>query len=116
MKVSFWVIVALIGGVLFNSANVMALHHEPQNEQVSDGKMADNEGIVVSTIDSGGYTYMELENGDHKFWIAAPATQVNKGDHIRFFGSMVMANFTSKTLNRTFGTIVFVSSTQVKKQ
>lgn len=115
MKVSFLALIALIGGLLFNSTYVTALHHEPQNEQASGGKMADNEGIVISTIDSGGYTYMELENSGHKFWIAAPATQVNKGDHIRYSGSMVMTNFTSKTLNRTFGTIVFVSSTQVRK-
>ena len=105
----------MIGFLLLTATHVMAIHHEPKKEQTTDGKMSDNEGIVVTTMDAGGYTYMELENSGHKFWIAAPTTQVSIGDHVRFFESMVMTNFTSKTLNRTFGTIVFVSSTQVKR-
>lgn len=73
-----------------------------------------NEGIVISTLDTTGYTYMELGNGSKRFWIAAPTTQVKKGDHIRFVESMSMHNFTSKTLNKTFDRIIFVTSTQVK--
>ncbi|PTQ83723.1 hypothetical protein [Nitrosomonas ureae] len=115
MKISFLSLIILLGCSLFNSVNVMALHHEPQNAQESKEKMPDNEGIVVNTMDAAGYTYMELENSGHKFWIAAPTTKVSKGDHIRYSGSMIMSNFTSKTLNRTFSTIVFVTSTQIKK-
>lgn len=115
MKISLLSFLALIGCLLFNSANVMALHHEPPNAQESNGKMPDNEGKVVSVIDTTGYTYMELENDGNKFWIAAPTTKVNKGDHIRFVENMVMTNFTSKTLNRTFSTLIFVTSTEVKK-
>ena len=115
MKISLLSLIALIGCLLFNSANVMALHHEPQNSQDSGGKLPNNEGKVVSIIETTGYTYMELENGGNKFWIAAPTTKVNKGDHIRFVESMVMTNFTSKTLNRTFSTLIFASSTEVKK-
>jgi len=76
--------------------------------------MPANEGIVVSSIDTAGYTYMELDNGGKKFWIAAPATKVNNGDHIRFVENMRMHNYTSKTLNRTFNEVIFVISTQVK--
>ena len=115
MKISLLSLIALIGCLLFNSANVMALHHEPQNAQESGGKLPSNEGKVVSVIDTTGYTYMELENGGNKFWIAAPTTKVNKGGYIPFVESMVMTNFTSKTLNRTFGTLIFVSSTEIKK-
>lgn len=73
-----------------------------------------NEGIVTSIIDTAGYTYMELANGDKKFWIAAPTTKVKEGDHIRFVENMRMHNFTSKTLNRTFDEVIFVTSTQVE--
>lgn len=115
MKNLFLSLIALVGCLLLNPANVMALHHEPPNSQGSAGKLATNEGTVISFVDTTGYTYMELENGGNKFWIAAPTTKVNKGDHIRFVESMVMTNFTSKTLNRTFSTVIFVSSTEVKK-
>ena len=73
-----------------------------------------NEGIVVSSIDTAGYTYIELANGGKTFWIAAPLTKVKNGDHLRFVESMSMHNFTSKTLNRTFDRLIFVTSTQVK--
>ena len=77
-------------------------------------KLPENEGIVVSILDTTGYTYMELENGSKRFWIAAPTTKVKAGDHIRFVESMTMHNFTSKTLNRTFNRLIFVTSTKVK--
>lgn len=77
-------------------------------------KLPDDEGVVVSTLDTAGYTYMELENGGKRFWIAAPTTKVKVGDHIRFVENMRMHNFTSKTLNRTFNQLIFVTSTQVK--
>jgi hypothetical protein len=118
MKFSSLSLIALMGCLLFSSAQVMAIHHESQDSQsphASSVKMANNEGTVVDIIDTTGYTYMELENGGNRFWIAAPTTKVNKGDRIRFVQDMVMTNFTSKTLNRTFGTLVFVSSTEVKK-
>ncbi|MCC6915802.1 NrfJ [Nitrosomonas sp.] len=74
--------------------------------------MPADEGIVVSSIDAAGYTYMELANGDKKIWIAAPTTKVSNGEHIRFVENMRMHNFTSKTLNRTFNELIFVTSTQ----
>lgn len=114
MKLSFLSLMALIVCLFIQSTHSMAQPNAAQGA-AAPGKMADNEGIVVDFMDAGGYTYMELQNSGHKFWIAAPTTQVNKGDHIRFGQSMVMTNFTSKTLNRTFGTIIFVSSTEVKK-
>lgn len=77
-------------------------------------KLPSDEGIVVSVLDTTGYTYMELENGSKRFWIAAPTTKVNVGDHIRFVENMSMHNFTSKTLNRTFDRLIFVTSTKVK--
>ncbi|MEY3122634.1 MAG: hypothetical protein RI993_1459 [Pseudomonadota bacterium] len=73
-----------------------------------------NEGVVVSSIDTTGYTYIELSNNGKSFWIAAPSTKVKNGDHLRFVESMSMHNFTSKTLNRTFDRLIFVTSTQVK--
>ncbi|MDT8364406.1 MAG: NrfJ [Nitrosomonas sp.] len=73
-----------------------------------------NEGIVVSSIDTAGYTYIELTNNGKAFWIAAPTTKVKNGDHLRFVESMSMHNFTSKTLNRTFDRVIFVTSTQVR--
>lgn len=65
-------------------------------------------GEVISTIDSGGYTYIEAKDGGETFWIAAPKAFLQKGDKINFSGGMWMPNFKSKALDRTFDKILFV--------
>ena len=65
-------------------------------------------GKVVETMNSSGYTYVRIEqaNGE-KIWIAVPETKVTKGKTMSFEPGAVMANFKSKTLNRTFDKIIF---------
>ena len=75
--------------------------------------MPSNEGKVLSTLDAPGYTYMELANTEKRFWIAAPTTRVKVGDRVRFEQSLVMKNFNSKTLNRTFDQVIFVNSATI---
>jgi hypothetical protein len=64
-------------------------------------------GKVVETMDSGGYTYVNIDNSGKKTWVAVPKIKVKVGQDISFQPGMVMSNFQSKTLNRTFETIVF---------
>ncbi len=64
-------------------------------------------GKVVETMDSGGYTYILLENEGTKTWAALPQTKVAVGEEVTLKPGMVMPSFTSKTLNRTFENIVF---------
>jgi hypothetical protein len=66
-------------------------------------------GTVIETINASGYTYMHVESGANKTWVAIPATTVEKGATIKYYEGMVMKNFTSKTLNRTFDAVVFSS-------
>ena len=64
-------------------------------------------GKVVETMDSGGYTYVQIDNSGKKTWVAVPATKVVKGQDISFAPGAEMQNFESKTLNRTFDSIIF---------
>ncbi len=64
-------------------------------------------GKVVETMDSGGYTYVQLEQDGKKLWVALPQTKVKKGQMITVSPGMVMENFESKTLKRKFDRIVF---------
>ncbi len=66
-------------------------------------------GTVLETMDSGGYTYLQLDTGADKPWIAIPQAKVAVGSKISCQPGMVMKNFSSKTLNRTFDSIVFSS-------
>jgi len=73
----------------------------------ADSAQAGISGKVVDTMDSGGYTYVQLEQDGKKLWVALPKTAVKKGQMITVSPGMVMENFESKTLKRKFDRIVF---------
>lgn len=71
------------------------------------------EGTVVSTTDAANYTYVELEKDGKKFWAAGPQTAVKVGDKVVLTGVSEMHNFQSKSLNRSFETILFAAQISV---
>jgi hypothetical protein len=66
-------------------------------------------GKVVETMNAGGYTYVCLEKKGKKTWVAVPEMTVKVGQEVSFPEGQEMPNFTSKTLNRTFESIIFTS-------
>ena len=64
-------------------------------------------GKVLETMNSGGYTYMKVDIGKAQPWVAIPEAKVKVGDETSYHDGMVMSNFTSKSLNRTFESVVF---------
>jgi hypothetical protein len=71
---------------------------------------------VLSAIDAAGYTYLEVTQNKKTLWLAGTKVAVKKGDVIRFDDGMVMTNFESKTLKRTFPSVTFVSRVVVTKE
>ncbi|MCK5682396.1 DNA-binding protein [bacterium] len=76
------------------------------NKAVPSGTLT---GKVLETMDSGGYTYVLLATESGEKWVAAPKTIVTVGQSAAFAPGMVMRNFKSETLNRTFDEVVFTS-------
>ena len=65
------------------------------------------QGTVAETVNTAGYTYLLLDGKQGKTWIAIPETVVKTGQTVTCSPGMTMHNFESKTLQRTFDTIVF---------
>ena len=72
-------------------------------------------GKVVSTLSAPPYVYIEVKQDNKTVWLAANAVPLKKDDVIRFDDGMVMTNFHSKTLNRTFPSVLFVNRVVVSK-
>lgn len=70
-------------------------------------------GKVVETMNSGGYTYVLVDDGSTKIWAAAPRFSVAVGNEVVVPEGSPMTNFFSKTLNRTFDVVYFVGGIQV---
>ena len=77
---------------------------------------AGHKGKVLSTMDAAGYTYIEVEEKGQKLWVAVMQVKVKAGDEVEFPDSPPMENFHSKTLNRTFDTIIFASALRINGQ
>ncbi len=65
-------------------------------------------GTVLETMKNGGYSYVYLQqkSGD-KVWVAVMEMPIKTGSTMEFKPGMVMNNFESKGLKRTFEAVVF---------
>ena len=73
----------------------------------ASGKQGLVKGTVVETMDAGGYTYLMVHNSTGDQWVAIPETAVKKGQTVQYHNGMVMKNFTSPKLKRSFASIIF---------
>ena len=64
---------------------------------------------VIESLNSGGYTYIKVQEGSEQYWIAMTQRDVKKGESIKYNEQGWMQQFHSKTLNRTFDKILFAS-------
>ena len=72
---------------------------------------------VVQTIDADVYTYIEAKDDDGKtVWMTMPTVKVAKGATIEYPTNVPpMTNFTSKTLKKTFDSILFLQGITIVK-
>lgn len=77
---------------------------------------AGKKATVTQTMNAGGYTYVEAaDDKGVKVWLALPEIKVAKGDKIEYPETPPLANFQSKTLNKTFEKISFVPGIRIVK-
>jgi hypothetical protein len=67
-------------------------------------------GTVTETMNTTGYTYVQVDTGSEKVWAAAPQFPVKVGDEVVIPEGMAMQNYHSNTLNRDFSVVYFVGS------
>jgi len=65
-------------------------------------------------MDSGGYTYICMNSGNRSYWLASNPVEVNIGDEIEYEGAVLMKDFRSATLDRTFPAILFVNRVLIR--
>jgi len=116
MKRSGMLIIALVvaigTGMAYASPEKSTPSHAAKTPSIKAEKEDPNagpSGKVVETMDASGYTYVCLEKNGTKTWVAVSQMKVVVGSTMAFQPGPLMPNFTSKTLNRTFESIVFSS-------
>ena len=66
-------------------------------------------GKVLERIAASPYCYLRLQTARGEVWAAVPEAKVEKGAEVTVVNPMLMSNFESKTLKRTFAEIYFGS-------
>jgi hypothetical protein len=82
----------------------------PQGGQIEAMKQ---QGEVVTVVDTMGFTYIEVKQDTRTVWVAAPTVDIRVGDTVHFQDAPAMANYHSKSLDRTFTNVIFVSNISV---
>ncbi|MDY0351400.1 MAG: DNA-binding protein [Desulfobulbaceae bacterium] len=108
----------LLGGAGCKSGNEQASAPAPeqppltvesapvQMQQAAEERVA-VQGKVLETIDAAGYTYVNVDTGGGSQWVAVPETDLEVGKEVSFAGGMEMKDLESKTLGRTFDSVIF---------
>jgi hypothetical protein len=98
MKVLFSVLLTLVLGSSFAAT-------PPASMPMTTA--APLKGQVLETVDAGQYTYLRLKTKDGEIWAAVIKAPVAKGAQVTIQNPMLMTNFESKTLKKTFDKIIF---------
>jgi hypothetical protein len=77
------------------------------NSKNLDNQNSVLKGTVIESQDVKNYTYLNLKDSTGQIWAAIPKTQVETGKEIEIANIIVMQDFQSKTLNKTFDIILF---------
>lgn len=63
--------------------------------------------VVKEKVDGGGYVYLNVDEGDNNYWMAIANMPIEVGNTYYYNGGMVMKDFVSKQLDKTFDFITF---------
>lgn len=72
-------------------------------------------GVALEKINTTKYTYIKLNENGVENWIACPQTNIKVGETYYYANEMLMTNFESKELKRTFEKVYFVPGVTTEK-
>lgn len=66
--------------------------------------------VVEEALNTERYTYLNVSEGEEKFWLAIPKMEVEIGETYYYKGGLLKKNFFSQEFNRVFETVYLVSN------
>ena len=58
----------------------------------------------------GNYTYLLVKAKGPEFWVAVPSMEASPGETYHYQGGMIMEDFYSRELDRTFDKVLFLEA------
>ncbi len=114
--ISILSLVMLIGFTACNSTNSKQTKEKKTTEVTTqNAPMAtsqnqfSNKGVIQKVLQTPSYTYVLVKSGANTNWLAVSRMEVKAGQTLYYNNGIVMNNFHSKSLNRTFKKVALIS-------
>lgn len=110
--------VVFLEGVMMAGETALAAPagHPPVPADPAADENLPNVGKVKESIAAGSYTYLRVAQDGEDKWLAIPHRDVAVGAEVRFAEGMVMNDFHSPSLDRTFDEVLFLGGVMVTGQ
>lgn len=72
--------------------------------------------VVKEVIDGGGYVYLNVDEDGNNYWMAIATMPIEVGNTYYYNGGMVMKDFVSKHLDKTFEFITFAEGVRATEE
>jgi hypothetical protein len=82
-----------------------------QDKDLTEEEVQKNEAhiaTVIEKIPAKGYTYLQVSENKNDYWIAVPTLEIEIGETVYFSKFMVMEDFRSDNIDKSFDRILFV--------
>ena len=96
----------IAGNVAVSKSNV-TISKIKENFEIPNIQNPVLKGTIIKFQDVKNYTYLHLKDFTGQIWAAIPKTPVETGKEIELSNIIVMKDFQSKTLDKTFDIILF---------
>jgi len=94
--------------IIFSMILIASCNNNNTQSENSNANPSSRHIEVLEVLQPGGYTYLFVSEGNKEYWIATDRFDTKVGDDFYFENGMEMKDFTSKELDRTFESILFV--------
>ncbi len=107
--------VLFLGGVVTAGQPALAAPagHPPVPADPAAQENLPNVGKVSESLAAGSYTYLHVAGDGGDAWLAIPRRDVPVGAEVRYADGMVMKDFHSRALDRTFEEVFFLGGVMV---
>ncbi len=103
-----------------NPQPVQQINAQPQmlqnnNAAAANTNKGSHHGMALEKINTTQYTYLKMNENGTETWLAFPLAEVKIGETYFYANEMLMTNFESKELKRTFEKVYFVPGVTTEK-
>lgn len=101
--------------ILLTAIIITACSNNEENKSTENKSNPQQHKVTVQeVIQVTDYTYLRVTEDGKEYWMAAPKAEFKEGEVVLYSKAMEMKNFTSKELDRTFDSILFIDAASVK--